>query len=70
MSGFRVDFVFAVICEELGVAGAVLVIGMYLAMLWVGLGVVREGKAPQRQALARAVQLQRAHTAMVLQLER
>ncbi|MNV36889.1 hypothetical protein D3C71_1283830 [compost metagenome] len=35
-----------------------------------GLGVVRQGKAPQRQALARTVQLQRAHTAMVLQLER
>lgn len=40
------DFVFAVICEELGVAGAVLVIGMYLAMLWVGLGVVRDCRHP------------------------
>ena len=35
------DFIFAIICEELGLAGAVLVISLYLVILWVGLGVVR-----------------------------
>jgi cell division protein FtsW len=38
------DFLFAVICEELGVAGAGAVVGLYLALLWVGLGVVRESR--------------------------
>ncbi len=36
------DFIFAVICEELGIAGAVLVVGMYVALLWVGMSVVAE----------------------------
>lgn len=38
------DFLFAIICEELGVAGAALVIGMYLALLWVGLGIIRDSR--------------------------
>jgi len=36
------DFIFAVICEELGLAGALLVVGAYLVVLWVGLGIVRD----------------------------
>jgi len=36
------DFIFAVICEELGLAGAAVVVGGYLVILWVGLGIVRE----------------------------
>jgi len=36
------DFLFAVVCEELGVGGAALVIGLYLAMMWVGLSIVRD----------------------------
>jgi cell division protein FtsW len=36
------DFIFAIICEELGVAGAGLVIALYLVILWVGLGIVKE----------------------------
>lgn len=36
------DFIFAIICEELGVVGAALIIGLYLAILWVGLGIVRD----------------------------
>lgn len=36
------DFIFPIICEELGLAGGVLVIGLYAALVWVGLGVVRE----------------------------
>ncbi len=36
------DFIFAIICEEMGLAGAALVMGLYLAILWVGLGIVRD----------------------------
>lgn len=36
------DFIFAIICEELGVAGASLVILLYLVVLWIGLGIVKE----------------------------
>jgi len=36
------DFIFAIICEELGLAGALLVVGLYLAIFWVGLGIVRD----------------------------
>ncbi|MEX0742453.1 MAG: putative peptidoglycan glycosyltransferase FtsW [Phycisphaeraceae bacterium] len=36
------DFLFAIICHELGIAGATLVIGLYLALMWVGLGIVRD----------------------------
>ena len=38
------DFIFAIICEELGLAGAALVIAMYLILLWVGLGIVRDSR--------------------------
>lgn len=37
----RTDFLFAVICEELGVAGATLVISLYIGLLWAGYLVVR-----------------------------
>src|SRR5690606_11726954 len=36
------DFIFAVICEELGLAGAGLVVGAYLVVLWIGLDIVRD----------------------------
>ena len=35
------DFLFAIICEELGIAGAAVVIFLYIAMLWAGLAIVR-----------------------------
>lgn len=38
------DFIFAIVCEELGLAGAALVIAMYLILLWVGLGIVRDSR--------------------------
>jgi len=38
------DFIFAVICEELGVMGAAVVISLFLVILWVGLGIVRDCK--------------------------
>ena len=37
----QTDFVFAVIAEELGLAGVALVLFLYLALLWAGLAVVR-----------------------------
>ena len=36
------DFIFAVICEELGIAGAGLVVLLYLILLWAGMQVVKE----------------------------
>lgn len=35
------DFLFAIICEELGVVGAAGVIGLYILMLWAGLSIVK-----------------------------
>jgi cell division protein FtsW len=35
------DFLFANICEELGIAGALFVIAMYVAMMWIGLDIVK-----------------------------
>lgn len=36
------DFIFAVICEELGMVGALAVIALYLALLWSGLRIAAE----------------------------
>ena len=35
------DFIFAIICEELGIAGAAVVIGLFGALLWAGFVVMR-----------------------------
>lgn len=40
------DFIFPVLTEELGLAGASLVIGLFLTILWVGLGIIRDSKDP------------------------
>jgi cell division protein FtsW len=40
------DFIFPVLTEELGLAGAALVIGLFLTIIWVGLGIVRDSKDP------------------------
>ncbi len=36
------DFLFAIICEELGIAGAALVVALFIALLWAGLLIVRK----------------------------
>ncbi len=36
------DFLFAVICEELGMAGAAMVIGLYLVLLWTSVAILRD----------------------------
>lgn len=42
----RTDFLFAVICEELGLAGAALVIALYVYLLWSILSIVRRESRP------------------------
>lgn len=37
----KTDFLFAVICEELGIVGAAIVIGLFVCLIWAGLAVVR-----------------------------
>ena len=36
------DFIFPILAEELGLAGAALVVGLFLTLLWVGYGVCRD----------------------------
>ena len=38
------DFIFAVICEELGIMGAAVVVTLFLVILWIGLGIVKDCK--------------------------
>jgi cell division protein FtsW len=40
------DFLFAIICEELGIAGAVLVVTLLLMLLWAGAKIVAGEKSP------------------------
>jgi cell division protein FtsW len=42
----RTDFLFAVICEELGLAGAALVVALYAYLLWSVLAIVRRESSP------------------------
>lgn len=37
----RTDFIFAIICEELGIAGAALVVGLFITLVWAGYSIVR-----------------------------
>jgi cell division protein FtsW len=37
----RTDFIFAIICEELGIPGAAIVIALFVVLIWTGLAVVR-----------------------------
>jgi cell division protein FtsW len=38
----RTDFIFAIICEELGIAGAALVAGLFITLIWSGFMIVRK----------------------------
>ena len=42
----RTDFLFAVICEELGIAGAAVIIALFMGLLWAGFGVMRREHSP------------------------
>ncbi|MDM8006763.1 MAG: putative peptidoglycan glycosyltransferase FtsW [Phycisphaerae bacterium] len=48
----RNDFIFAVICEELGIIGGIAVIGLLLTFLWLGRGVVVRCADPVGRLLA------------------
>jgi cell division protein FtsW len=49
------DFLFAIICEELGLFGAVLVVSLYAGLLWAGVRVVRKQTAPMLKLLGLGV---------------
>lgn len=40
------DFLFAVICEEAGLAGATIIIALYLVMAWTLVGIIRDQTTP------------------------
>jgi len=46
------DFIFSVICEETGVFGAMMVMGLYVAFLWIGLRIVRQASTTYERLLA------------------
>ncbi|MCA9310748.1 MAG: FtsW/RodA/SpoVE family cell cycle protein [Phycisphaerales bacterium] len=47
----RTDFVFAVICEEAGIAGAAVVVSLYIALIWSGWRIVRAQPHPALRLL-------------------
>src|SRR6185436_16902775 len=49
------DFLFAIICEELGIFGALLVAGLYTALLWAGFSIVRRQPSPMLKLLGLGV---------------
>lgn len=53
----RTDFIFAVICEELGIVGAALVICLFIALIWQGLKVIRLCPNPVGRLLAFGITL-------------
>jgi cell division protein FtsW len=48
----RTDFIFAVICEELGIIGAIAVMGLFVVLIWQGLMVVTRCNDPVGRLLA------------------
>ena len=51
----RTDFLFAVICEELGLMGAAVVIALYCGLLWSGLMIIRREPHPMLRLAALGV---------------
>ena len=49
------DFIFAIICEELGLAGAAVVVGLIVGLLWCGLSII----APRGEHAAMPTRFQR-----------
>lgn len=56
------DFIFAILGEEMGCLGALLVLGLYGALLWLGWRIARSARSPFSALLARGITL-----ALVLQ---
>jgi cell division protein FtsW len=40
----QTDFIFAIICEELGIGGALVIASLFAALIWFGVGIVRREK--------------------------
>jgi cell division protein FtsW len=51
------DFIFAVICEETGLAGAALLVFLYGVLLWCGAGIVRGATTPFQRLLGLGILL-------------
>jgi cell division protein FtsW len=51
------DFIFAVICEEIGLAGAGLIVFLYGVLLWCAAGIVRGATSPFRRLLGLGILL-------------
>jgi cell division protein FtsW len=49
------DFIFAIICEELGIPGAALVAFLYITLLWAGIAIVRRQASPVLQLVGLGV---------------
>jgi cell division protein FtsW len=49
------DFLFAIICEELGVLGAAGIVGVFALLTWACIGVVKQEKGPACQLVALGV---------------
>jgi cell division protein FtsW len=48
----QTDFIFAIICEELGIGGAFVVASLFGALIWFGIGIVRREKDTFLQLVA------------------
>lgn len=59
------DFIFGVICSELGMFGAVLVISLYLVLIWSGMQVIQSSKDRFSRLLALGITLTVALQAMI-----
>lgn len=59
------DFLFAIICEELGVAGAAIVVCLYGALLWSGIGIVKRERTVMLQLLGLGVLATVAYQALI-----
>ncbi len=51
----QTDFLFAIICEELGIAGAVVVIGLFAVLIFSGLAIAMREREPMLKLLAISV---------------
>ena len=51
----QTDFLFAIICEELGIAGAGVVIGLFAALIWSGMLIATREREPMLKLLALSV---------------
>lgn len=59
------DFIFAIICEELGIVGALMVIVAYASILWAGMGIVRASRDTFGRLFALGIMLTLGFQAMI-----